>query len=169
MLSPYQPPEAVTEPSKGDAFCRPVSFFKWDFIVDGPGYLANLNFNWFTESGHVLINGTRYHVQKQAMFAGHWLLLLEGKQSATAQKSNAIQRKIEIEDAGGRYLLRADSAFRRVFCLEHEGSLAASFTPNHPLTRRARIAIHDERLKTPTVLFAFWLVVLMWRRASNGS
>jgi hypothetical protein len=149
--------------------CKPKGICSWDFHLDGDGHLATLNFNWAGEQGEITEDGTRFEVRKQGVFSGHWTLDDDaGKQTASAQKSNAFTQTFEIQDHNDNHVLRAESAFGRSFRIERSGNVIATVCPVHAFTRRATIEVRDQKWDFPIICFAFWLVVLAWRRAASS-
>lgn len=149
--------------------CIPRGLCSWDFLLDGEGHQATLEFNWLSEQGAVTADGTRLEIRKHGVLSGHWTLEHEGNEVASAQKSNAFSRTFEIQDPSGHLVLRAVSALGRSFHLERSGEVVATVSPDHLFTRRATIEILAEQWDLPTVCFSFWLVVLTWRRAASSS
>jgi len=149
--------------------CRPRGICSWNFLLDGAGHHAALEFNWTGEQGAITADGMSLAVRKHGVFSGAWTLDHAGNQVAAAQKSNAFTRTFEIEDARGSLLLRAEAAFGRTFRLERSGELIATVAPDHAFTRRATIEVLAGDCDFTTLAFAFWLVVITWRRAANNN
>jgi hypothetical protein len=149
--------------------CKPKGMFSWNFFLEGEGHQAILDFNWVGEQGHINIDGTVYDISKHGMFSGEWSLNLDGVRVATAQKSNAFTRTFEMISRDEAFLIRAKSAFGRSFVLEYSDAVVAAITPNHPFGRSATINTRDSRMDFPTIAFAFWIVVLNWRRQAGAA
>src|SRR5262249_5602425 len=88
---------------------------------------------------------------------------------ASAQKSSAFTRTFEIESAHEILVLRAESAFGRSFLVERSGDVIATIRPDHAFTRRATIDVLARKWHFSTICFAFWLVVITWRRAASSA
>lgn len=149
--------------------CKPNGICSWDFLLDGDGHHAFLEFNWLSEQGAITADGVPFEIKKHGMLSGHWTLGHAGKEVAFAQKSTPFTRAFEIQDAGGAFLLRAESPLGRSYRAEQSGDAIATFYPDHPFTRRATIEILAPKWDFATVTFSFWLVVLTWRRAAKSN
>ena len=148
--------------------CKPKGICSWDFHLDGDGHHATLEFNWVSEQGDITADGIRFAVRKHGMFNGRWTLDGAGSETASAQKSKALTRTFEIQDHNDNHVLRAESAFGRSFRIERSGDVIATVYPVHAFTRRATIEVRGQKWDFPIICFAFWLVVLTWRRAASS-
>jgi hypothetical protein len=149
--------------------CKPKGLCSWDFVLDGEGHQASLAFNWVGEQGAITADGRPFEVRKHGVFSGQWTLDQDGEAVVSAQKSSAFTRTFAIQNAEETLVLCAESAVGRSFRLERSGEVLATIRPDHAFTRRATIAIRASHGDFPTVCFAFWLVVLTWRRAASNS
>ena len=149
--------------------CLPRSICSWNFLVRGTtGGEAGLTFNWFTEQGTIDWNGTEYQVVKHGLFSGHWTL--EGPEGVVveAQKTSAFTRTFDLDTDSGPWTLQAQSVFTRAFELARSGTQFGTIVPMHMFTRRATIDCEEE-VDELTQLFAFWLVVITWKRAAKNN
>jgi hypothetical protein len=149
--------------------CTPYGLCSWNYRIDGDGHRASLVLNWVGEQGAITADGVPFEVQKHGVLSGHWTLDRAGETVASAQKTSPFTRTFELRDAESPLLLSAESAFGRSFRLERGGEAIATIWPAHLFTRRATIATFGEQWSFPTICFAFWLVVLIWRRAAQES
>ncbi len=149
--------------------CLPKGICSWDFFLEGEGRQASLEIHWMGEQGSLIADGKLLDVRKHGMFSGHWTLEQGGSILASARKSSAFTRTFEIQDSRETLQLEAESAFRRRFRLQRPEGVIANIVPDHALTRRSNIALLAEDWDFPTIAFAFWLVVLCWRRAAASS
>jgi hypothetical protein len=149
--------------------CKPKSIFSWDFILDGEGHHASLDFEWFGEQGAITADGTHFKVRKHGMFSGHWTLDHEGQEIASAQKQSVFTRTFDIQSSSGSLVLRAESPFGNSFRVERSGELLATISRVHLLTRRTIIETIAQKWDFPTISFSFWLVALTWRRSAESS
>lgn len=145
--------------------CKPRGLCSWDFDIQGNGHSGSLEFDWITESGRIRADGVSYRVRKGGIGSGHWTLHRGDTEVASAQKAHVFMRTIEVESDGGTITLSAAQALGRSF---HFGDVA-TFAPDHAFTRRATIDLHQRDADFALVCFAFWLAVLMWRRAARDS
>jgi hypothetical protein len=149
--------------------CKPKGICSWDFLLDGEGHHASLVFNWVGEQGFITADGRPFEVRKHGAFSGHWTLNQGRESVASAQKTSAFTRTFEIQNAEDNLVLSAESALGRSFRVERSGEVIATITPDHAFTRRATIETFSQKWDFPSVCFAFWLVVLIWRRAASSS
>ncbi len=149
--------------------CRPRTIFSWDFRVEGEGSAASLEVNWLSEQGTITSDRTDFEINKHGVFSGRWTMEANGQTHATAQKATAFRRTFEISSPTGELSLIPESMFTRRFRLEREGKLVARICPDHPFTRRSKIELRVTDLDFPTICFAFWLVLITWRRSNGDS
>jgi hypothetical protein len=149
--------------------CVPDGFWSWNFHLTDEYHEAILEFNWFGEAGTITVDGVCFDVCKQGAFSGHWTLERDGLEIASAERANIFTRTFEISDAIGSLLLRAESVFGRSFVLELSNEVIATITPDHAFTRRTTIEVLEKSPSFPTLAFAFWLVVLTWRRQAQDN
>lgn len=148
--------------------CVPAGICTWNYRVAG-GNLgpARLQFDWLTEQGSMIVNGVELRVRKHGSMSGRWTLEQAGEIVAEAYKPSALFRAFELQGYGGQYTLRAISAFARGFELRSGASRVAIVEPVHLFTRRATVTAY-EPVHEMVQLFAFWLVVMMWKRAADN-
>jgi hypothetical protein len=149
--------------------CLPTSLCSWDFVLQGDGQEALLEFNWLSEQGKITANGTEYDVCKHGVLSGNWTLESGGQAYLAAQKSSAFVCQFELTDTQSSYSLSARSMWGRSFELERDGDLLATISPDHLFTRRATIETPAADADFELLAFAFWLVALMWRRAAQNN
>ncbi|MCH9648673.1 MAG: hypothetical protein K0U98_10570 [Deltaproteobacteria bacterium] len=147
--------------------CIPKHLHSYDLCPQGDGSRADLRFNWFVERGTIEIDRRVLEIQKHGPLSGHWTLDCDGQEEASAHKSSVLTRSFEIQDSTANVSLRAISPFGRGFCIEESGQEIATIKPDHLFTRRSTIQMAAKPLAFTTVAFAFWLVVLMWRRGDD--
>ncbi len=149
--------------------CLPKGLCSWNYVIQGLGRHVEIKFNWISEIGAILIEGNELSIIKHGITSGKWTLEVDGKLLASAKKRDAFSRTIDIADDSGAYVMEAVSAFGRTFNLELDSQIFAVIKPDHALTRRATIEVRSSQVEFTTLIFAFWLVVLMWKRAANSS
>lgn len=144
----------------------PMGLCSWDFSLEGENLHGETRINFFTENGTIRVNGEAFEVRKQGMLSGQWALEHHGETLVTAQKETAFTRTITFTAPGGAHRLQAESMVGRSMVLTSPGS-TVHIAPDHPFTRRAHLsgAGQDPRV----TLFAFWLTILLWKRASNSN
>ena len=118
------------------------------------------------EFGSLTVNGELYEVRKPGWLSGEWELVEGSLVLIHARKTSAFKRTFELTGPGSSQTgLHASSAFSRSMELAGSGANCL-IAPVHAFTRRATIEgeIRDYRI----VAFAFWLTVLLWRRAAKN-
>ena len=150
--------------------CLPKSPCSWSFWVrnDDDEVAAEVHFNVLTEQGQIIVGPNGYSVVKHGWLSGHWSLDHDGQAIVNATKNNPFARSFELSNDSAQWTLRAQSLFTRCFDLSEAGSPRGTIYPKHPFTRRSVIDC-DSAVPTLIQLFAFWLVVLTWRRAANNN
>jgi hypothetical protein len=148
--------------------CIPQGLCSWNYSLDGDGHRARVELNWIGEQGAITADDVRFEVRKRGVLSGHWTLDHDGEALASAEKSSAFTRTLAIRGAGDDLLLRAEYALARSFRIERSGEAIATIRPAHAFTRRATIEPLRQEWDFRLVCFAFWLVVLMWRRAASS-
>ena len=144
--------------------CIPQRIWSWEFALEGKGRSAILSFSRGREKGKATVDGVPMVVVKEGVLQGLWSLKSNDKDVAVAQKSTPLRRTFQVSTSIGAVVLRPPSVLSRRFIVEQDGEILATITPDHPLTRRAKIDVTSSRLDFPTVCFLFWLVALTWRR-----
>ena len=145
---------------------QPASIFGWDFELRG-SFTALASFNWLGESGAIQVAGDTFQVVKQGWLSGQWTLEQGGAVYARATKTGVFSRSVEISTGSMTLTIRAQSPFTRGFDLEADGRPVGSVVPDHAFTRRSTLSIAD-RVPAELQVFAFWMIVLLWRRASRN-
>ena len=128
-----------------------------------------MEMNWMSEQGSIDADRTNYKIKKHGVFSGNWTLELKGQEFAEAQKSTAMRRTFEISSPMGDLTLIPESILNRCFRLECSGEVIARIKPAHPFTRRSEIEIQGVDFDFPTICFAYWLVLITWRRSNKNS
>jgi hypothetical protein len=149
--------------------CLPQSLCNWNFrILGAPSGEAGLTFNFFTEQGTISLGGAELTVRKHGWLSGEWSLERGGETYADARKPSAMFRSFELHCGDTELTVKARSPFGRGFDLVAGGGVVGTIQPVHPFTRRATIECGDA-VPELAQLFAFWLVVLTWRRAAKNN
>jgi hypothetical protein len=146
--------------------CLPCGICSWDYGLNGDGHRAETMLRGFGEQGELRVDGETFHVVKEDIWIGCWQLKADSGTLFTAQKASAFSRTIEITGREGGAVLSADSPLGRTMLLEG-GQAKVTIRPVHAFTRRATIS--GEAADFRLVTFAFWLAVVLWRRAANNS
>lgn len=149
--------------------CLPTSLCSWNYRIQGLRVGAvSVEYDWFTEQGHIQFPAAAFTVRKHGPLSGRWTLEQHGSRTlAEAHKPSAIFRAFEVRGEGVAFTLKAESPFTRIFLLIVGDQVVGRIRPVHAFTRRALID-GDDSLPDELQVFAFWLVGLMWKRASEN-
>lgn len=129
---------------------------------------ARLDFQGFGESGKIRLGPTDYWILKQGMFSGRWALQSGGSVWMEARKPSPMFRAFEIRSSEIMCRVQPVSPFGRTFKIYHGNRRVGIISPAHPFTRRATIRCAEE-IPELMQLFSFWIVALLWRRASRNN
>jgi hypothetical protein len=146
--------------------CLPCGICSWSYDLSGDGHRAETVLRGFGEQGELRVDGEAFDVVKEGIWSGCWRLESGSGTLFTAQKASAFMRTFEITGREGGAVLSAESAFKRTMRLEGERA-NVTIRPVHAFTRRAGIT--GEAADFRLVAFAFWLTVLLWRRAASNN
>jgi hypothetical protein len=147
--------------------CLPMSLCSWNYRVRGlPAGEGATAINVLSEQGSLSIGGATYEVVKHGPMSGHWTLEAAGQIVAEARKPSAMFRTIVVTCGEAALTVQAASPFTRVFELTVGEGVVGSVRPVHLFTRRALMEC-DAAVPQLAQMFAFWLVVLSWRRTAN--
>lgn len=145
--------------------CVPKSIFSWNYDVFATDQVISVEFNWLGEQGLIKFGFENFAIKKIGLVQPSWSLLFASGTAATAHKPSAFARSFDIETSFGTIHLVAQSVFGRTMLIKGMG-FDGVISPDHFLTRKASITGDIPDLKIG--VFAFWLTVLLWRRASRN-
>ncbi|MBM4027524.1 MAG: hypothetical protein FJ280_19275 [Planctomycetes bacterium] len=146
---------------------RPRHMFSWDFDLYLEGeLLAGFDMAWLREGGTFTYGGREYHLTREGLWSGEFLLMSQQQVLARATKESAFVRRFLVRSGDRALALEPASPFTRRFQLLENGAVIGSIVPEHWFTRACTLQFPDD-LPVPLQVFLFWLVVLMWRRDAN--
>lgn len=149
--------------------CLPQSLCSWDYRIRGAAAGdGTATFNWLSEQGAISLGGVALRVVKQGWLSGKWTLESEAGTYAVAVKPSALFRAFDLEAGERLFKVAAASPLARTFEIKADGQKLGTIRPAHPFTRRAFVEC-DESVSELVQLFAFWLTVLMWKRAAKSN
>jgi hypothetical protein len=146
--------------------CVPTSLCSWNYRVRGPAGEGATTINVLSEQGSLSLGGAAYEVVKHGPMSGFWTLEANGEIVAEARKPSVMFRTVVVTCGEAALRVQAASAFTRTFELIIGESVVGSVRPVHLFTRRALMEC-DAAVPQLAQMFAFWLVVLSWRRTAN--
>ena len=148
---------------------KPKHLFSWGFVLSvNHNHLVTMDVSFIREGGQFIWNNNTYQLSREGFYCGDFLLLKDNEIIARASKPNPFTRRFVLGIGNREIVLAANSPFTRCFHLTENNMTIGSISPNHPFTRRTTIELPDD-MDIPIQVFIFWLVVLMWRRASNSN
>jgi len=146
----------------------PYSIFSWNYLFKGEGHQAYWDQKWTSEQCSILIDDSLFKVKKHGVTSGRWSLESENTVHATAQKTSVWRRSFQLETPMGVLHLGSNGALKRSFFLGLKGEVIATIYPKNIVSRHAEMEILVEDYDFPSMAFAFWLVILTWRRQQGS-
>ena len=146
----------------------PYSVFSWNYLFQGEGHQAYWDQKWTSEQCSILIDDVLFEVKKHGVTSGLWTLEKEGLPHASAKKLSIWKRSFHIETPMGLLHLGSNGALKRSFFIGLEGEVIATIYPRNVVSRHAEMEIHFPEYDFPSLAFAFWLVILTWRRQQGS-
>jgi len=151
--------------------CVPKGICSWDFRVEGEaGRIGSTGLRSRKEQGSVELGGTTHEIVKHGMMSGRWSLTDgDGRERIAARKPSVFSHRVLLMHAETTYTLQKRGWMSRSFELLGEGEEPLlRIEPDHAFTRRATLRA-EELVPMEMLLFAFWLVTLMWQREARDA
>ena len=146
----------------------PKNWFSWNFtILEGSQHLADIEVAWWHEKGAVIVENEVYHVYREGLASGAFILESSVGELARAEKPSLFRRCFLIEHEDRQYTLRAVAALSREYTLTDESGEIGRLAPEGWLTHRARVDLPDY-IPLPIRLFIIWLTILLWKRQAQS-
>lgn len=149
--------------------CQPKSWFSWSYSVIGNGRQADIVMKSMSESGSLTVDGESFAITKEGWLKGHWVLQQAGQAVATARKTSPFSRSVEVCVGDQTLLLEPEAVFRRSYRLRKNDIPLARIYPASWASRKAVIETYHADTSVALSCFAFWIVLLLWRRAASSS
>lgn len=149
--------------------CQPTGWFKWNYAIRGNGRQAEVGLRSMSEAGTLLVDGEDFVITKESWLKGHWILSQGGQVIASARKTSLMTRSVEISVGQQTLLLEPESIFRRSYRLKKDNILLAKIYPASWVSRKATIETYHADTSIALSCFAFWVVLVLWRRAASSS
>ncbi|MEM9379132.1 MAG: hypothetical protein AAGB93_04210 [Planctomycetota bacterium] len=134
-------------------------------VEDENGVLTRVRTSSWKEAAAFELDGRPYTVRRVG-WPGVFTLRREGQEVATARRLSWFNSRIELTVEGATYGLKLRSLFRSEYVLSRRGRRIGSVRLTSWWTRRAEADFPDE-IPRDVQVFAIWLVLAMWKRASN--
>jgi hypothetical protein len=147
----------------------PKSWCSADYkVLENDTVIAVVSLSLFREAGELTVAGSSYPVYREGLLSGSFVLESGGSILARADKPSAFYRSFQVKHGEKEYALGAESAGFRKFVLSEGGKQIGSIYPVHPLTRRSVIDFPED-IPLVVRVFMFWLVMILWKRASDAA
>lgn len=150
--------------------CKPLRPLSWSYFLEGGGHEAIWKKRLMSEQGSFLIDDESFEVQKRGPGSGTWFLVQGEETRCTARKTSAFRRRFILTSPMGGLQLEPVRAIGRTFYLgTRDGDLVAMISPKNVFSRKAEIDVKTAEADFPTIVFAFWLTIIMWRREAAAA
>ena len=143
--------------------CKPVGISSWNYILTTEGHSAKLGFGRYGETGFAEVDGASFKISEYGRLSWHWTMADEQGPLFSALKRPTVIPSIEITTGVGVASLRP-AGWSRAKILTSDDLEVLIETVNDQ-TRKARIIGHIPDFRFAA--FAFWLVVILWRRGPD--
>jgi hypothetical protein len=149
---------------------KPANWWSWNYTVsDGHAEIAALSTSGFRARGRLDVQGKQYEVMKEGTFSPSFYLKEGQRTIIEASGSGLFTHSFTWTLKGMPYTLRTaawHSAYN--FTLVRSETPIGSIRQEHWYNRKAIIDIPPD-IPLEIQLFAFWLVVLQWKKNSSAS
>jgi hypothetical protein len=148
---------------------RPKHLFSWGFDLDLDGTpLVGFDMAWVREGGRFTWAGREYRLAREGAWSGDFLLTADEQVLARATKDSPFVRRFAVHVDGRELALQAAAWFTSRFELIEGDTMVGRVVRDHLFTRACTVEFPPD-LDVPVQVFLFWLVVLLWRRASHNA
>ena len=135
-------------------------------VEDDGGVLTTIKTSSWKEAATFDLDGRSYTVRKVG-WPGVFTLRQDGREVASARKLGWFSSRIEVRVGRSTYGMKLRSIFSSTYDLLHRGRKVGHVRSTSWWTRRAEADLPDE-LATDVQVFTLWLVLAMWKRATNS-
>jgi hypothetical protein len=143
--------------------------FTREFSIEAEGQkIALLDSSRWRVAGAISMGRQTYQLYREGLMSGAFLLEYEGQVVARAIKPSAFRSQFDLEFHGRRYSLIRASVFGRGFAVFQGEVVVGSIRPAGMFIRRTIIELPPD-WSIPFQVFVFWLVLLVWNRASAAA
>jgi len=150
---------------------EPSSWFSWNYDVrDGGQAVCTLSNRFGRSAGSFDLAGSRFAIHREPRW-GDFVLTGATGEIARAKKTSMVTFHFRVSVNGAAYDFDADSMFSRNFPLRHEGSRGGrelGAVRSERFFSRTALAELPETIPPDLQIFLIWLVLLIWRRQSDG-
>lgn len=149
--------------------CQPTGWFSWNYVITGNGRQTEVTLRLMSEAGGVSVDGEYFVITKESWLKGHWVMRQGDQVVASARKTSPMTRTVEICVGEQTLYLEAESILRRSYRLRKNDILLARIYPASWVSRNATIETYHADTSIALIGFAFWVVLVLWRRAASSS
>ncbi|MDX1531259.1 MAG: hypothetical protein R3362_07015 [Rhodothermales bacterium] len=145
----------------------PTSWFTWNFrLLQDDREVGRLRQSSWRERARFLVEDVRFELYREGLL-GDFVLRFGESVLVRARKPSVLHRRFEFVFEGQAYTLEPASALSRVFVLRTATVEVGGVEPEGWVTRKAVVDL-PKTLPLPVQAFAFWLVMLTWRRSAGA-
>lgn len=147
---------------------EPKGWLSWRFrVLDARGRtLTEIHQAWVRERVTFAIDGTPYTVRRTSAWRSTFQLEQPEGVLAEATKPSMLRRAFDVVTPRDHFRLEAPSLFGRTFEVYRDEAPVGSIRPAALLSRSAEADLPDD-LPQPIRVFLVFLVLLLWKRATN--
>jgi hypothetical protein len=146
---------------------QPKRWFSWDFDVrENDIAIAQISISSWRERGEIFVQDTEYKLYRDGL-TGPFVLEADGIVFASALKESAFRSSFVVELADRVLQLRKASILSRSFVLIEDDDEIGHMHAVSAFSRKGR-ADFPETLPLAVQVFLVWLILIMWRRESDG-
>lgn len=146
----------------------PRSWFSWKFdVMEGETLIAQLEMSSWRERAEIVLGDGAFELYRDGM-TGPFVLEANGVIYASAMKESVLRNSFVVELADRTFQLRKTSAFSRTFVLLEDGTEVGRMNPVKALSRNAHASFPEE-IPLGVQVFLVWLILIVWKRASDSS
>lgn len=148
---------------------EPRGWFSWDYdLIQGGSLLTSISLAWFREKGEFTLGGQRFSIFRDGPLGPFILSDSGGHVLAKGVKPSFLRRRFELERDGHCYLLEADSPFSNTYNLMEGPSVIGTIRCRRLLSWKGEARLLPD-LPLPFRIFVLWLVIILWKRDSQGA
>lgn len=147
----------------------PKNIFSTNFRLQQQNeLLGEVDTSIWREKAQLELEDGTYHLFRENMFSGDFILEHNSKLVARASKPSALENRFDVELPNRRLVLRKVSFWNRRFGVFDGEKQIGSIYPLSIFTRRSNIDLPAD-WPLPIRIFLFWLAFLMWKRQSQAA
>ncbi len=144
----------------------PKSWYSQDYVIlENDTKIASVDFAMWREAAELTTRDASFRMFREGLINGSFVLKAGVSTVALAEKPSAFSRLFRVTHAGKQYTLEAGAVFGRKFVVSNGQNQIGSIFPEHCLSRKAVVDLPED-IPLAVRIFMFWLVMVLWKRAS---